>query len=202
MFPSHDRSRIGTTFSTTDLNASVFLYVPSYTFNPSFESAYLSKPTKTIVYSDLYQYTTSVVNGGGASFNFLVTNGISNIKSVLIIPMEAKMGATVDPTGAAPGIAGISSAQPWFSPFDSCGGGTTAPCAALNNFNVVVAGQNMIYNTQQYSFEQFQNHLYGVNAVNSGLTDGLTSGLIDYWKFLQMYSYYYVNCARMMPPGS
>jgi hypothetical protein len=180
-----------TGFTNTNLNASVFLYVPSYTFNPSFESAYLSKPTKTIVYSDLYQYTTTTVASGGA-FNFLITNGISNVKSVLIIPMEAKMGA-------ASGYAALNSAQPWFSPFDSCGGGSTAPMAALNNFNVVVAGQNMIYNTQQYSFEQFQNHLYGVNAVNSGLTDGLTSGLVDYWKFQQMYSYYYVNCARMMP---
>ncbi len=180
-----------TGFTNTNLNASVFLYVPSYTFNPSFESAYLSKPTKTIVYSDLYQYTTSTVAAGGA-FNFLITNGISNVKSVLIIPMEAKMGQ-------AAGYAALNSAQPWFSPFDSCGGGSTAPMAALSNFNVVVAGQNMIYNTQQYSFEQFQNHLYGVNAVNSGLTDGLTSGLVDYWKFLQMYSYYYVNCARMMP---
>ncbi len=171
---------------TTSLNQSVFLYVPSFTFNPSFEQAYLSKPTKTIVYSDLYQYTTSVVNGGSA-FNFLITNGISNIRSVLILPMESAM------------LGGPAGSQPYWSPFDSCGGGTVAPMAAINNFNVVVAGQNMIYNTQQYGFEQFQNQLYGVNQVNAGLTDGLTSGLIDFWKFQQMYGYYYVNCSRMLP---
>lgn len=171
---------------TTGLNQSVFLYVPAYTFNPSFEQAYLSKPTKSIVYSDLYQYTTSTVTGG-SPFNFLITNGISNIKSVLILPMETSIQG------------GPSGSQPYWSPFDSCGGGTVAPLAQINNFNVVVAGQNMIYNTQQYSFEQFQNQLYGVNQVNAGLTDGLTSGLIDYWKFQQMYGYYYVNCSRMLP---
>ncbi len=177
-------SRCGS--KTTSLNQSVFLYVPSFTFNPSFEQAYLSKPTKTIVYSDLYQYTTSLVTAGSA-FNFLITNGISNIRSVLLLPMEASMKG------------GPAGSQPYWSPFDSCGGGTVAPMAAINNFNVVVAGQNMIYNTQQYGFEQFQNQLYGVNQVNAGLTDGLTSGLIDFWKFQQMYGYYYVNCSRMLP---
>jgi len=174
-------------FSSSSLNESCFLHVPMYTFNPSFESAYLSKPTKTIVYSDLYQYTTAEVGSAG-QFNFLITNGISNIKSVLVIPMEST-------------IAGNGSYPPFYSPFDTCGGGTTAPLAgsSLTNFNVVVAGQNMIYNQVTRAFEEFNNQLYGVNAVNSGLTDGLTSGLIDYWDFLQSYGYFYVNCARQLP---
>lgn len=175
-------------FGSSSLNESCFLHVPMFTFNPSFESAYLSKPTKTIVYSDLYQYTTAEVATGG-QFNFLITNGISNIKSVLVIPMESKI------QGAAQGY------PPFYSPFDTCGGGTTAPLAgsSLTNFNVVVAGQNMIYNQVTRAFEEFNNQLYGVNAVNSGLTDGLTSGLIDYWDFLQAYGYFYVNCARQLP---
>ncbi len=163
-----------------------------FTFNPAFESAYLSRPTKTIVYSDLYQYTTTEIGGtGSAQFNFLITNGISNIKSVLVLPMESKIG----------GATGTLDYPPFWSPFDTCGGGTTAPLggSSLTNFNVVVAGQNMVYNQVQRSHEEFQQQLYGTNAVNAGLTDGLTSGLVDYWSFLQQYGYYYVNCARQLP---
>ena len=169
----------------TGLNQSCFLNVPLFTFNPAFESAYLSRPTKTIVYSDLYQYTTPSQPKG--QFNFLITNGISNIKSVLILPMENTIAGSTYP--------------PFWSPFDTCGGGTTAPLggSTLTNFNVVVAGQNMIYNQVTRSYEEFNNQLYGVNAVNAGLTDGLTSGLVDFWSFLQMYGYYYVNCARQLP---
>jgi hypothetical protein len=173
-------------FGSSSLNTSVFLHVPLFTFNPAFESAYLSRPTKTIVYSDLYQYTTTTVTAG-QQFNFLITNGISNIKSVLVLPMEAKIPNTSYP--------------PFWSPFDSCGGGSCAPMSgsAVSNFNVVIAGQNMIYNQVTRAYDEFNNQLYGVNAVNGGLTDGLTSGLIDYWKWLQLYGYFYVNCARQLP---
>lgn len=173
---------------TTSLNRSCFLNVPLFTFNPAFESAYLSRPTKTIVYSDLYQYTTPEVTS--AQFNYLITNGISNIKSVLVLPMESKIGGGDN-----------LDYPPFWSPFDTCGGGTTAPLggSSLTNFNIVVAGQNMVYNQVSRSHEEFNNQLYGVNAVNAGLTDGLTSGLVDYWSFLQHYGYYYVNCARQLP---
>jgi hypothetical protein len=173
---------------TTGLNESCFLNVPMFTFNPAFESAYLSRPTKTIVYSDLYQYTTNVVSAG-QQFNFLITNGISNIKSVIVLPMEDKIqGAT-------------QTYPPFWSPFDTCGGGTTMPLggSAISNFNVVVAGQNMVYNQVTRAYEQFNNQLYGVNAVNAGLTDGMTSGLVSYWDFLQAYGYWYINCARQLP---
>ncbi len=177
----------------TQLNQSCFLYVPSYTFNPSFEESYLSRPTKSIVYSDIYQFTTSSVKSG-SQFNFLLTNGISNIKSVLILPFFPNI-LTKDELGATETV-GYPVYQ---SPFDCAGCGPTSPLTSIQNFNVVVAGQNMIYNTQQYNFEQFLNQLVGVNSINANLTDGLTSGLIDFKSFQQAYSYYYVNCSRMLP---
>ncbi len=166
---------------------SVFLNVPAFTFNPSFEQAYLSKPTKTIVYSDLYQFTTSKV-GVGSSFQYLITNGISNIKSVLVIPFTEY----IDQTAAGAQL------PPFQSPFDTAGGGTTMAMASLTNFNITVAGQNLIYNQVQRSYEEFIQQLYGCNSVNAGLTDGLASGLIDFWKFQQLYGYYYVNASRML----
>jgi len=178
--------------ASSGLGSSCILNVPSYTFNPSFEEAYLSQPVKTIMYSDIFQYTTPSVDASGNAFNFLITNGISNIKSVLVIPMLKNIGASTSATG-------VESLPPFQSPYDTCGSGTTAPYAALNNFNVVIAGQNMVYNQIQYDYQQFEDQLRGVNSINGGLVDGLTSGLIDFHKFQRMYRYYYVNCARMLP---
>ena len=176
------------------LSRSVQLYVPAYTFNPSFESAYLSSPVKTIKYTDVYQYQVVSVPTG-QQFNQLLTNGIAGIKSVLILPFFVAGTSTAGGTGSDLPT-GIS---PYQSPFDPAGTGPTSPLCHISNFNVVVSGQNMLYNTQRYTYEQFNNQLLGVNAVNGGLTDGLTSSLIDSLGFEMEYCYYYVDCSRMLP---
>jgi hypothetical protein len=167
-------------------NNSINLYVPAYTFNPTFERAYLSSPVKSVKYTDVYQYQTTT--SGTTQFNTLITNGIAGIKSVLILPFHKSSA-----NGAG------QSFRPFESPFDPAGAGPTSPLCLLTNFNVVVSGQNMLYNTQRYAFEQFNNQLYGVNAVNGGLTDGLTSGLINSLGFEMEYCYYYVDVSRMLP---
>ncbi len=173
-----------------DIGRSVFLYVPAYTFNPTFEEAYLASPTKTIVYTDIYQFTTPLISAT-SSFNQLITNGIANIKSVLVLPFFDKI--------APDGLGAATQAPPYQSPFDPAGCGPTSPLCHMSNFNVVVAGQNEIYNTQQYTFEQYMNQLQGCNAVNANLIDGLTSGLVSQYDFLQSYCYYYVNTSRGLP---
>lgn len=174
------------------LAKSVYMYVPAYTFNPPFEQAYLSSPIKQIKYSDIYQYQVINVAAGGV-FNNLVTNGIANIKSVLILPFYSN----ADGTGANSGLGiGLPVYQ---SPFDVAGSGPTSPLCYLTNFNVQISGQNAIYNMERYNFEQFNNQLYGQNAVNGGLTDGITSSLIDRHAFDTSYCYYYVNVERMLP---
>lgn len=191
------------------LSKSVYLYIPAYTFNPVFEQAYLSSPVKQIKYTDIYQYQVLGVSSD-SNFNNLLTNGIANVKSVLILPYystsypEATAVAGALPTGFAGQLCsdntGFTRGLPVFqSPFDPAGTGPTSPMCWLTNFNVQVSGQNAIYNLQRYGFEQFNNQLYGQNAVNGGLTDGLTSGLIDRGRFDMEYSYYYVNIERMLP---
>ena len=183
------QNRIG----TGQLAKSIYLYVPAYTFNPVFEEAYLSNPVKQIKYTDIYQYQVLSIGGGGnTSFNNLITNGIANIKSVLIIPFYSQ--ANVSPAG------NFKQPSPVYqSPFDPAGAGCTSPFITLGNFNVQISGQNAIYNTQRYTFEEFNNQLYGQFAVNGGLTDGLTSGLIGFSEFQSTYGYYYVNVERMLP---
>lgn len=198
------------------LSKSVYLYIPAYTFNPPFEQAYLSSPTKVIKYTDVYQYQILNVAGSNGQINNLVTNGIANIKSVLIVPFYSTASA---PSQDASGIVAVNStfstqyggatisANTGFtngipvyqSPFDPAGTGATSPLCFITNFNVQISGQNAIYNTQKYNHEQFNNQLYGQNSVNGGLTDGLCSGLIGRSQFDMEYCYYYVNVERMLP---
>ena len=190
------------------MSKSIYLYIPSYTFNPPFEQAYLSNPVKNIKYTDIYQY--QVINiATNAVFNNLITNGIANVKSVLVLPFYSAsssnapnvitgVGAYNDTTVS--GTTGFLNGTPvWQSPFDTAGTGTTSPLCWLTNFNVQVSGQNAIYNTEKYNFEQYNNQLYGQNAVNGGMTDGLNSGLISRQAFDMCYNYYYVNIERMLP---
>ena len=193
-----------------NLSKSIYLYIPAYTFNPTFEQAYLSSPVKQIKYSDIYQYQVLNVSSNG-QFNNLLTNGINNVKSVLILPFYSSSAGTGIPVAPATGIdagslttlnsnTGFLTGLPvWQSPFDCAGCGTTSPLCHITNFNVQVSGQNAIYNLEKYGFEQFNNQLYGQNAVNGGLTDGITSGLIDRIDFDLKYCYYYVNIERMLP---
>jgi hypothetical protein len=174
----------GANIGTGKVGQNILLNIPAYTFNPTFEEAYLSSSPKIVKYTDVYQYTVNVPSAG--NINTLITNGIANIKSVLVIPFYASSSN------------GTPFSQ-YRSPFDSAGAGTTGACIELNNFQIQVSGQNAIYNTQRYSYEAFINQLYGENAVNGGLTDGLTSGLIDYLGWQNAYHYYYVNVERMLP---
>jgi len=164
--------------------ASIMLNIPSYVFNPIYEQAYLSSSVKTIVYNDLYQY--QVLNiPAGTNFNNLITNGIAGIQTVLVLPFYNS--------------ASNSNLSPIQSPFSSEGGGTTSPLCILGNFNVVISGQNAIYNTERYTYEQFTQQLYGINAVNGGLTSGVNSGLINQLDFETQYNYYAVNVSRCLP---
>jgi hypothetical protein len=160
--------------------------VPAYTFNPVFEQAYLSSPIKQIKYTDIYQY--QVINvGANNQFNNLLTNGIANIKSVLVLPF---FSSTYNSTLAL---------SPLLSPYDCAGGGTTSPLAHLYNFNVQISGQNAIYNNQRYTYEAFLQQLNGQNAINGNLVDGLGSSLISQLDFENKYCYYYVNVERQLP---
>jgi len=175
------------------LARSVYLYMPMYSFAPVFEEAYLSSPVKSIKYTDVYQYQVLNITGGGSGqFNNLLTNGIANLKSVLLLPFYSASAGSAN-TGIPQGI------PVYQSPFDPAGTGATSPLCLFSNFNVVISGQNAIYNTQMRGYEQFNNQLYGANAVNAGMTDGLTSGLFNSLGFDMEYCYWYVNVGRMLP---
>jgi hypothetical protein len=185
------QTSLGVAPSNSPLSQSIQLILPAYTYNPVFETAYLSSPIKKIVYTDIYQYQIVNQITSGQTFNNLITNGIANIKSVLVLPFFQATGSSAS--------AGNYGLIPYQSPFEGTGSGTTSPFCYLGNFNIQVSGQNAIYNTEKYTYEQFNNQLYGYNAVNGGMTDGLTSGLVGLQEFETCYNYYWVDCGRMLP---
>ena len=166
------------------LNKGVQLIVPSYTFNPIFESSYISSEVKHIEYCSQYNY--NILNiPAGQSFTQNLTNGIANIKSLLFIPFYT--------AAANQGLLPIQ------SPFDPSGGGPTSPFCWLGNFNCQLSGANVLYNQGQYLYQQFLQQTQGVNAINAGLTDGLTSGLINKQDWEASYCYWYLDASRMLP---
>jgi hypothetical protein len=169
---------------TAGSSVPVRLYAPVYKMNPIAEQRYLSlAPTKRIEYCDIFQYQFNGI-GAGDQFNFLVSNGIPNIQSVLVVPF---LSATGNGT----------TTNTLLSPFSTSG--ATPDPVPLANFNILISGVNLFLNNQLYDFEQFRQELMSSNQLNGGLTTGLASGLISEDDFSRGMRYYYGNASRSLP---
>jgi len=169
---------------------SVRLYAPAYTLSPIAEQRYLSlTPTKRVVYNDIFQFSfpSQSVN---SPFNILVSNGIPNIRSVLVLPL---LPFAANGTAAAAGFKTSSI----LSPFASTP--STPDPLIIQNFQIQVSGKNLFINQLQYDFETFYEQLVSSNQLNGGLTTSLASGLISKTDFQALYRYYYGNCSRSLP---
>jgi len=185
IFKNNFLDQTGTYTAGQSSLSAVRLYAPVYQFNPLAQQRYLQlAPTKKVVYRDIFQYQFTNVQAG-SDFNFLVSNGIPNIKSVLVVPY---VGGTTN---------GGLLYNTLLSPY------ATTPAMpdpiALSNFNILVSGVNLFLNNQLYDFEQFREELMSSNQLNGNLTTGLTSGLISEEMFSRGYRYYYGNCSRILP---
>jgi hypothetical protein len=185
---------------TTTVSApitSVRLYAPAYTMSPIAEQRYLSlTPTKKIVYNDLFYYSFSGV-AAGSTFNFLVSNGIPNIRGVLVVPLLPKASNGVASTYATSAAVAGTTTSSLLSPFSTTGG--TPDPISLTNFQIQISGKNLFINNLQYDYETFLEQLSCSNQLNGGLTTSLSSGLIGYEDFQSLYRYYYGNASRSIP---
>jgi hypothetical protein len=164
----------------------VTLITPSYQFNPVYEKMYLETPIREVVYNDLYSYQVYGV-GTGTNFNSILTNGISGLKSIVVMPVHSPAAIN-------------GNISPLLSPSDPCGGGPTSPLVFLNNFQVSVSGQNAIYNTQISTYQNFWNNLNGANCINANQIDGNSgNGLLSQIDFETEYCYFYVDLSRGLP---
>jgi hypothetical protein len=159
------------------------LYAPLYKFNPLAEQRYLSlAPTKRVEYEDVFQYQFSGVNAGD-TFNFLVSNGIADIQSVLVVPFLSSSGN--------------NNMNLFLSPYSTAG--ATPDPIPLQQFNILLSGVNLFLENEEYDFQAFSHQLASSNQLNGGLTTGLGSGLIGKFEFENLYRYYYGNASRSLP---
>jgi hypothetical protein len=176
---------------------SVRLYAPAYTMSPIAEQRYLSlTPTKKIVYNDLFQYSFTGV-ASGQTFSFLVTNGIPNIRGILVIPLLPKASNGVASTYATTTPLAGTTTSSLLSPFATTGG--TPDPISLTNFQIQISGKNLFINNLQYDYETFYEQLVSSNQLNGSLTTSLSSGLIGFAEFESLYRYYYGNAGRSIP---
>jgi len=125
-----------------------------------------------------------VIAAGGSLNSFLVTNGLSRIRSILIVPIGLNAGVPnqlVNPFSSAPS--------------------TTAPYSYLTNFNVSIAGSPHYTQSQYYTYEMFQQEILQ-RGLNSNLELGLGSGLISQTEWNAGYRYVYVDLSRKQSQGS
>lgn len=163
------------------LATNVEFHTPAVVFSPVFESAYLSTSVKRFEYEDFYNYNV-VGRVGGSRITELLTNGVKNQTRLVVMPF-----LTAASNG---GVAPIQSAL-------TTDGATCSP-VALNDFNILLSGASLLQSNYRYSYEMFMEQLRSAGAINGGMTDGFTSGIIDQVAFENNYGYMVVDTARML----
>lgn len=178
-----DNTLAGYAGSTTSaLGRSIELHVPSYVMAPSLEAAYISAGSnRKVVYDDVYSFTIRGVESN-QNVNQLVTSGIRGIKSILLVPMVSP-----DANG---GVNEFQSVQ------SSAGGGDCAMLHAVTNFNIQIGGVSQLQNSARYGYELWNEQISGVGAINAGMSDGLTSGLISQKSWEQKHGYVFLQVNR------
>lgn len=177
--------------------SSCVLYAPLIEMRPEYSLKYLQENrNKLIVYENINaQPYTNIPYGSAFSYN--ITTGLSDIVGILCVPFVSATSNGV----AAGAVAGTIGFSPMVSPFAS-EPATTSPCLALTNFNIQIAGMNVLQRNVLYDYEMFLQELYGQGSINGSLTRGLKSGLIDEQAFNNIYRYYYVNLERHIDDSS
>jgi hypothetical protein len=150
------------------------------------------------VYEDIFQYQFN--NIGQSTWNYLVTNGLPNLRSLLVCPFLPSASNGVVGTAGAPATSpytgGVLSST-LLSPFSSSG--ASPDPVALYNFQVQISGKNLFNDAKQYDYQEFVEQIVSSNQLNGGLTTGMASGLIGMDEFDTLYRFYYCDCSRALP---
>jgi len=189
------------TFSHPTMNQ-CRLYACAYTMSPVYEEKYFSMvPTKRVLYNDILTFQELNV-APSANVNWLITNGVSRARYLIIYPMISSVLNGSNPLKNASSFsAGVACGTPMNSPFSSCPG-TTAPYANISNFNILLSGSALFQSNIQYKFEQFLEENRSSVGLNGGMTSGMSSGLIGASDFEAGYGFVYVDLSRKISQAS
>jgi hypothetical protein len=146
------------------------------------EAQYFSSPNKKVLYNDLMSFIIPATASGG-QINQIISNGISRIRSILIVPQLASSANS------------ITNQSPMNSPFSSSPS-TTCPFAYISNFNVLISGQAHYQTNILYGYETFLQEIRQAGSINEGYSNGMSSGLISYPDWCAGFHFMYVDLSR------
>jgi hypothetical protein len=159
--------------------SNIELHVPIYDLKPDSEKRLLAQGQKRVVYNEILSF---VQTGKLGTFNELITNGISHLKRMIILPIMSSDGN------------GTLSVSPHASPFDT----VPATCSPymIENFQVQVANHNIYHTPLNYSYESFLSELNGKYGLDSSIENGISSSRINLQDYVNTYGYMVVDLKR------
>jgi hypothetical protein len=145
--------------------------IPCLELNPDDAAEYLaSNSAKTIEWESYYtNYLTNVSPNN--MVDYMITNGSTNISSILVIPhISASQAIDSASYNAGTAVVGFTDAR---SPFSAA---QPSPAASYYNCQVLVGGRPILGDGQpiNYNHEQFILNLYEAGKINGGKLTGLS----------------------------
>jgi hypothetical protein len=161
--------------------SNVQLHIPTVVLSPAEDSRLLAKAQETVIYEEILMFT--LLNKKGL-FNDLVTNGVSNLKRMIICPILSQ--------------ADNRNIVPANSPF-CCEPSVCSP-HLIQNFQVRLANHNIYPNAINYSYESFLTELNGKYSMGHNLVKGLAGSRISLKDYINNYGYIVVDLKRKPTP--
>jgi hypothetical protein len=155
------------------------LHVPVVELKPAIATQMVNLGQKRVVYNEVLSF---VQTGKNESFNDLITNGVSHMKRMIIIPVCSSAGN------------GSNNVSPHLSPFDTVPS-TCSPCS-IENFQVQVANKNIYASPINYSYESFMLEMNGKYGTEYSMYPGLSSSRISLTDYVNNYGYIVVDLKR------
>jgi hypothetical protein len=162
------------------------LNVPVYDLKPANESLYLQMGQKKVVYNEVLVYQL-LNKAAGSTFSDLITNGLSHMKRLIIVP-------TISQNGTGVGNRNGAGVDPRQSPFDTVP--STCSPYILENLQVQIANQNVYANPVNYSYEMFLQEMNGRYGTEGSLYAGVSSSRISMQDYIELYGYIVVDLKR------
>jgi len=163
---------------TNPTYSSCRLYVPTYSLSPAIADSWFRQPPRKILYDAYYRSVTPPILAGQSLSSYLVTSGLSRIRSILIVPRVAL---------------GFNDA---LSPFSSSPS-TTALFPFVSNMQVRVSGVPIYPDNTFYDWEHYQMELRETGVAE----DETQKGLLSQAEWASAYRYYYINLSRKAGQG-
>lgn len=160
-------------------------YYNQIIIQPSLALDYISSNSaKTVLYDGLLYNTFTRIPTGG-NFSQLIQSGVTNIKTVMVIPLISQANLISTGPDVPQGFSAFK------SPFDPVGGVAGHPIS-LNNFQVNIGGTNQLATSLMFTYENFIEQLAKFNKQSTseyGVESGLWSP--EFWANNRVYL---VNC--------